>query len=261
MLYGNWIMFNCNFMKKILLVFIFILLHLNSYSQQMGEAVYSIKLAEDDFEFDATLLFKSSKSIFSYKKFNKNPWRVKTDELVQTVYSDTIGHLYYKNEDKFYVRQYCSQNDVYIYEDFIQLNWNITENEKIIEGLICKNATTTFRGRSYNIWFSPAIPTTCGPWKFQGLPGLIVSVTDSKSEVIIKLKSLELLKNNIKKLEFQFNENVIERKEFEKCLQKTWNDDIKRTISKLEGIKAKYPNLEIDIDVPNERPKTELDAN
>ena len=253
-------MLNYNFMKKKLLFFIFLLLHLNSYSQKVGEAVYSIKLAEDDFEFDATLLFESSKSIFSYKKFNKNPWKVKSNELIQTVYSDSIGHIYYRNNEKFYVRQYCSKNEVYIYEDFIQFNWNITEDEKIIDGLICKNATTTFRGRSYNVWFSPAIPTNCGPWKFHGLPGIIVSVTDSKSDVVIRLNSVDILKGNTKKVEFPFNSSIIERNEFDKCLQKSWNNDLKRTLAKLEGVKAKYPNLEIDIDIPHERPKTELDV-
>ncbi|MFW5872460.1 MAG: GLPGLI family protein [bacterium] len=247
-------------MKKILSFFIFLLLYINSFSQQMGEAVYSIKLAEDYFEFDATLLFESSKSIFSYKIFNKNPWQFNSDELTQTVYSDSIGYIYFKNKEKFFVRQYCSENEVFIYEDFIQLNWNITEKERIIEGLLCKNATTTFRGRSYNVWFSPAIPTTCGPWKFQGLPGLIVSVTDSNLDVIIKLKSLEILKSSTKKIEFPFNASVIDRNEFEKCLQKSWNNDLKRIIAKFEGIKAKYPNLEIDIDIPDERPKTELDV-
>ena len=48
-------------------------------------------------------------------------------------------------------------------------------------GYPCQKATATFRGRDYEAWFTPEIPVNDGPWKFFGLPGLILKVTDAEN--------------------------------------------------------------------------------
>jgi len=58
-------------------------------------------------------------------------------------------------------------------------NWQIAADTATILGYLCQKATATFRGRSYEAWFSPEIPVNDGPWKFFGLPGLILKVTDT----------------------------------------------------------------------------------
>lgn len=42
----------------------------------------------------------------------------------------------------------------------------------------CTKATVAFRGREFIAWFTSEIPVTYGPWKFHGLPGLILEVHD-----------------------------------------------------------------------------------
>lgn len=68
----------------------------------------------------------------------------------------------------------------YYYEqpmnDFI--SWEIGAVIKEINGLDCQVASTTFGGREYEAWFSLALPIALGPYKFVGLPGLIVSIND-----------------------------------------------------------------------------------
>lgn len=72
---------------------------------------------------------------------------------------------------------------VYQYTEAVpKLNWKMTAERKSILGYDCQRATCTFRGRDYEAWFTTEIPLSYGPWKFQGLPGLILEVADTKNE-------------------------------------------------------------------------------
>ena len=59
--------------------------------------------------------------------------------------------------------------------------WNLEEGNKVISGYTCNKATTTYGGRDWTVWYAPEIPSTAGPWKFNGLPGLILAAGDSES--------------------------------------------------------------------------------
>ncbi len=57
--------------------------------------------------------------------------------------------------------------------------WQILSESKEIQGYKCQKAQGEFRGRKYIAWFAPSIPISDGPWKFCGLPGLILAVEDT----------------------------------------------------------------------------------
>lgn len=58
--------------------------------------------------------------------------------------------------------------------------WQLLDEEKEILGLPCKRAECSFRGRNYVAWYCEALPIPSGPWKFGGLPGVILEVADSE---------------------------------------------------------------------------------
>lgn len=60
--------------------------------------------------------------------------------------------------------------------------WQMMPERKTVLNYQCQKAVTTYRGRDYTAWFTTAIPIPEGPWKFGGLPGLIMQITDSKNE-------------------------------------------------------------------------------
>lgn len=63
----------------------------------------------------------------------------------------------------------------YIYEDELNAqNWQFVDSTKTILDYPCQMATCDFRGRQWTAWFAPDIPISDGPWKFGGLPGLIM---------------------------------------------------------------------------------------
>lgn len=59
-------------------------------------------------------------------------------------------------------------------EPLPQIDWTISDSTKTILGYECILATADFNGRRWKAWFAPEIPLQEGPWKLQGLPGLIL---------------------------------------------------------------------------------------
>lgn len=72
---------------------------------------------------------------------------------------------------------------VLVREGITAVPWEITGESKTIGRFSCSKARGHFRGRSYTAWFTTDIPAKSGPWKFNGLPGLILEVYDDKGEV------------------------------------------------------------------------------
>lgn len=62
-------------------------------------------------------------------------------------------------------------------------NWIITNETDTVLNYMCQKATTSYAGREYTVWFTLDIPISDGPWKFHGLPGLILRAEDAKHEV------------------------------------------------------------------------------
>ena len=48
-----------------------------------------------------------------------------------------------------------------------------------------------FRGRNYEAWYTPEIPRSEGPWKLQGLPGLILKASDSRQHYTFVCTGIE----------------------------------------------------------------------
>ena len=67
-------------------------------------------------------------------------------------------------------------------EDYIPQQWIIGDSTKQILGYTCKKAVCDFRGRHWVAWFAVEIPIKDGPWKLNGLPGLILEAYDSKMD-------------------------------------------------------------------------------
>ena len=54
------------------------------------------------------------------------------------------------------------------------IHWSLTDNTVTIGGYLCKTANCQLHGRQWTVRYCEDIPTTAGPWKLCGLPGLIV---------------------------------------------------------------------------------------
>ncbi|MGI4870623.1 MAG: GLPGLI family protein [Janthinobacterium lividum] len=68
--------------------------------------------------------------------------------------------------------------------------WVITPATATLSGYACQRATTTLGGRTWEAWFTREVPVSEGPYKFAGLPGLIVQVADTRHYYRFELLSL-----------------------------------------------------------------------
>ena len=65
--------------------------------------------------------------------------------------------------------------------------WNMVEGGDSICGYLCQEAKGKFRGKTWNVFYAEDIPTAAGPWKLQGLPGLITYAADDEGIHTFKL--------------------------------------------------------------------------
>ena len=80
----------------------------------------------------------------------------------------------------------------YQYEDELSdMKWKIEKDTSTILTYKCQKAVTEFRGRSWEAWFTSEIPINNGPWKFGGLPGLIMKVSDSQQYFVFECIGIE----------------------------------------------------------------------
>ncbi|WP_294312929.1 GLPGLI family protein [uncultured Chryseobacterium sp.] len=85
-------------------------------------------------------------------------------------------------------------NDKYSITIDEKLEWKILPDKQKVAGLDCQKATVSYGGRSWTAWFTQSIPVPEGPYVFNGLPGMIVNISDNKSDYsfnLIKMKEFE----------------------------------------------------------------------
>ena len=82
-------------------------------------------------------------------------------------------------------------------QDIDDLNWEILPETKEVAGFVAQKAKASFSGRDYTAWFTTEIPISEGPYKFRGLPGLILEISDNDDYYTFKLNGFKELNDEI----------------------------------------------------------------
>ena len=119
----------------------------------------------------------------------------------RTLRQNAFGNIkLYKNHKtkKIKVMDHIGAFEWFIYEEsFVPQIWEIQDDTTTIAGYACQKAVCDYRGRSYEAWFTSEIPISEGPWKFNGLPGLIVRLNDTKYHYEFELVEFKKSDKNI----------------------------------------------------------------
>jgi len=140
-------------------------------------------ISKNYFEFDT--LLRKIKSFSEYELKISGPNK-------QTS-STAFRHQTFKNYPKGKLT--CIEHIIdgtFKYEENMGLfNWQLTNETATLYGYKVQKATTEFGGRKWIAWFAPELPFRDGPYKFNGLPGLIVKVNDSRNHYVYEFISIK----------------------------------------------------------------------
>lgn len=152
------------------------------------EELFSLQIADNRAFFASSVSLKGDSVMVNSGTMTYNPdgsitlgWK-KGVEIPKTGLSFTIIQ---SNENTQYFRS--AGMSLLTYKEPVIKNWKLVDETKVINTINCKKAEVTFKGRNWIAWYSPEIPLPYGPYKFSGLPGLIIKITDDKGEFDFEL--------------------------------------------------------------------------
>ncbi len=122
------------------------------------------------------------------------PFQVPVSGQQMRAYTSTVVVHHYPNNKKLTFFTADLWGAFWLYEEEYPLfDWQYRQESKKIGNYTCQKAVATFRGRQWEVWYTTDIPTPFGPWKFYGLPGLVVYAEDSLRHFRFELIGFERL--------------------------------------------------------------------
>ncbi len=135
-----------------------------------------------------TLYFDHHKGLFVHKDWPKESSYEGRGTVVSFQKGDPEGMPVFidiPHKEWVYKSDYRSARHLWIFrEPLPHIAWELLPEQKIIGGFTCTKATGTFGGRVYDVWFTPDLPVSLGPYKLWGLPGMILEAKSRDGRVV-----------------------------------------------------------------------------
>lgn len=197
-------------MKKIIVLILILTANICFCQNQYSEIKYYFKINNGGSPviLDCALLHSETayKSTFINFGFNSIPKEQKTEQndingdLLVNIerYDDNNGQkpeyqkLFMKDSLISHESVYGEKKYHIITEKLPNLKWEILNDTLSILGFKTQKAKLNFRGRAYFAWFSTKIKISDGPYKFHGLPGLILKIESTDGKFTFEAYSLKL---------------------------------------------------------------------
>ncbi len=214
---------NCDFLSKYIATYEFEyqLDSLNPDSKRVYEP-YVLIFNEEQSYFasnarlnrDTQLYNSKNLNIGDIDRFMKMPKASSNKRILNTIQPNSISFI----DD-------ILSNEYYLTDPF-QLEWKLVNEKDSIGILEVKKAETNFRGRDYIAWYCEDLPFSFGPYKFSGLPGLIIRIHDSKNQIFYSLTDFKKIEPRPFKIDYSKRTKNISIKEFQKLYDSLMNNPI-----------------------------------
>lgn len=214
----------------------------SAHSQEVTVKYSMLMTFEDDTSLGGNTILRSKKNLFSLYEFNNESLKFKDNGSDNTFAKGPF--TFWKDFSKQNIISITAiLSDFYFVEDSLKLfDWKITKNSKEILGYKCQEATCEHQGRKFVAYFAKEIPISDGPWKFNGLPGLILSIKSIDNYVSFEAEGIQFSIDKEIKNPFK-NRKIISFAEFKKTYIKAYNKLLNHRDYREDG--ASYSSIQI----------------
>jgi GLPGLI family protein len=160
-------------------------------------------------------VFENTPDVKAFLEFNNNESLYFVEDKMQNDGKATynVNRTFAGGDNKYYkntkTKEYFNESSTFGELMLIEIEpkkWKITQESKKIGNYVCYKAidiTSKNRKMKPIVWFTPEIPVSFGPLKYNGLPGLVILVEMSKrtisvSEIILNPKDEIIIKKPTK---------------------------------------------------------------
>ena len=125
--------------------------------------------------------------------------RASVGEWIRTMenngtFGRTVSFAVYKHLPAMNELTYTDEIFRYLYyyeQELPAIDWQMQNADSVVCGYSCSKAVGEWRGRRWTVWYSMDIPIDDGPWKLQGLPGLILHAEDAQGDFFFTCVGIE----------------------------------------------------------------------
>ena len=125
--------------------------------------------------------------------------RASVGECIRTMenngtFGRTVSFAVYKHLPAMNELTYTDEIFRYLYyyeQELPAIDWQMQNADSVVCGYSCSKAVGEWRDRRWTVWYSMDIPIDDGPWKLQGLPGLILHAEDAQGDFFFTCVGIE----------------------------------------------------------------------
>lgn len=136
---------------------------------ELGDSIFKYE-SYGSYRLDSALVGKQQMTLGEFFDFYNKYSPDFKEFLLENVNTNKLSYYGKVSIDKFMY-----------HEEVPHIDWALSDSTKEICGYLCHQATATFRGRNWIAWYCD-IPKSVGPWKLNGLPGLILAAETEDKE-------------------------------------------------------------------------------
>jgi len=200
-------------------------------TSELKELMY-LDITKDGSRFYSRDLFVSDSTMYAnFEKQIKATGGMNVSVSFNSMKRAAVKHKVTKNyaKQEVILESKMGPDEFHVAEDR-KLNWTILPEKMKIGEFEAQKATTTFAGRKWTAFFASELPFQDGPYKFHGLPGLIVQLEDASKTHRFELKGVTKF-TPVPEVTSQFSEPrkpvVINREKYKKMFWDRRNDPAK----------------------------------
>ncbi|MDQ0781505.1 GLPGLI family protein [Chryseobacterium sp. W4I1] len=208
---------------------LFFLLLASLISAQSYRFVYEYKFRPDINNKDSLVTDYMNLDTDGKKSYYSNAVKFERDSVynIDKSYPALLKGKHYDRNLNYTIEKDYADKTINFYDKFKNVSFIITDNEtpkwkmenefKKINTMNCQKAVAEYKGRKWEAWFCKDFPVSDGPYKFSGLPGLVVSIKDSENDHtfdLIQIKKINTVNAFIPK-----NNKQMTNEEYRKLLK------------------------------------------